>query len=159
MGISKSRIVNILSELGPQFTINELIARFNLKPSTARKYIYYMTRSNLIVRANDKYIVTDDGKNLIESVKSAKREIDEKHSYVFTDFNGNPLILRINSIEKLYGVIKYKIIPLEIIQYHIERDYLTTWISEHVGAKMLAIKLKESKNIDEIIKTLKEYLK
>ncbi|MEM4717634.1 MAG: winged helix-turn-helix domain-containing protein [Desulfurococcaceae archaeon] len=159
MGISISRIVNILSKLGSEFTIDDLISRFNLAPSTARRYLYYMLKNGIIYRNNGKYKLTDYGKSLIESIDAARREVSEEYSYVFTDLSGSPIILKINSIEKLYGVIKYRLIPVEIIQYHIERGYLTTWISEQVGAKTLATRLREQRNIYEVLKILEEYLK
>ncbi|MEM4849194.1 MAG: hypothetical protein QXM55_06140, partial [Ignisphaera sp.] len=74
------------------------------------------------------------------------------------DEKGLPLPLVIDSVEKLYIAIKYRFVSSEIVVEHIARGYLTKWLSEALGAHILAKHISNTSNIDDILKILEEYI-
>ncbi|MEM1762068.1 MAG: hypothetical protein QW043_05820, partial [Desulfurococcaceae archaeon] len=67
------------------------------------------------------------------------------------------LYLKIDNVEKLYVALKYGFVPDRVIVHHLTRGFLFRWISEAVGAKMLARRIRDVKSVEELVKTLEEY--
>lgn len=157
MPISRAR--RLLSILGPEFTINDVVSRINISHQTAKRYVNEMIKEGLVSKVeNNKFVATDKGLYLIEGENTAKKNIEDKYAYIFTDENGAPIPVKIDNIEKLYVILKYKIIPDSIIIHHIEKGYLIKWILEQFSARLLAQKLQEAKSPSELLKILEEYL-
>lgn len=157
MPISRAR--RLLSVLGSEFTINDVVSKINVSYQTARKYIYEMIKEGLVNKVEDnKFVVTEKGLFIIEGENVAKKSVEDKYAYIFTDEKGVPIPIKIDNIEKLYVILKYKIVPDNIIMHHIEKGYLIKWILEQFGARILTQKLQEIKSPSELLKLLEEYL-
>lgn len=154
-----SRVRRLLSVLGSEFTINDVVSKINVSHQTAKKYVNAMIKEGLVIKVDDnKFMVTDKGLFLIEGENTARKTVEDKYAYIFTDENGTPVPVKIENIEKLYVILKYKIVPDNIIIHHIEKGYLTKWILEQLGAKILAQKIRDVKSPNELLKLLEEYL-
>lgn len=158
MTLSKSRIRDLLTTLGEQFTIEELISKLNVSPTTAKKYIQIMIRDGYLERVDDTYRITERARSFIERDDVTNKKVEEKYSYIFTDQNGNPIPLRVDSILKLYIAVKYQLVPDIIVMEHIKRGYLSTWIRDHLNAHVLARRIMNVKSIEEFLGILEEYI-
>lgn len=158
MPVPIPRLINVLKNVGREFTVNDITTKTGLSPSTARRYIYEMVKRGLISGINGKYVVTDKGLFLLEGGVTCKKRVESTVAYVFTDEEGVPIPLKIDSIEKLYVALKYGFVPDRIIMHHLTKGYLFKWISEAVDAEMLAQRIKDVKSAEELIKTLEEYM-
>ncbi|MEM1638729.1 MAG: winged helix-turn-helix domain-containing protein [Desulfurococcaceae archaeon] len=154
-----NRARRLLSILGPEFTINDVVSKINVSYQTAKKYVYEMIKEGFVNKVEDnKFIVTEKGLFLIEGENIAKKGVEDKYAYIFTDEKGMPLPTKIDNIEKLYAILRYKIVPDNIIMHHVEKGYLVKWILEQLGARILAQKLQETKSPSELLKLLEEYI-
>lgn len=146
----------MLSTLGPEFTVDDLVSKLGLSPSTAKRYIRSMLQMGLVHEEGGKLKVTEEGKLLLELTKARDVKTNVNQSYVFTGLDGSPLVLRVDSLEKLYAIVKYDLVPEEVLKHHIEKRYLPSWISSQLGAELLAEKLRKVKNKDEVLKLLED---
>ena len=156
--VSKSRVVEILSNVGSEFTLEEVVSKLGISHKTAKKYLRDLLKAGYIAVKNEKYVISEKGYLLLEAtrVKNVSASVDQ--AYVFTDENGAPFILKIDTITKLYVAVKYSLVPENIVKQHLEKGYLTKWISEVLGAKILSENLANIKSIKELIELLEDYL-
>ncbi|MEM0247417.1 MAG: winged helix-turn-helix domain-containing protein [Desulfurococcaceae archaeon] len=157
MPASLSRLISILKSVGMEFTVNDIVAKAGLSPSTARRCVREMVKQGVVTGFNGKYTVTDKGLLLLEGEAIYKKRVESAVAYVFTDEDGAPLYLKIDNVEKLYVALKYGFVPDRVIVHHLTRGFLFRWISEAVGAKMLARRIRDVKSVEELVKTLEEY--
>lgn len=153
-----SRLINALKNVNREFTVNDIVAKTGLSPSTARRYVYEMVKQGIVSGINGKYVVTDKGLFLLEGEAICKKRVESAVAYVFTDKAGTPLPLKIDSVEKLHIALKYDFVPDHVITHHLAKGYLLRWISETVGAEMLARRIRDVKSAKELIKVLEEYI-
>lgn len=158
MPISLRRLREIIRTTGAEFTLDDVISKVNLSRATAKRYVNEMIKRGFIVSFDGKYILTEKGFLVLEGEVVGKKTVEDNVAYIFTDENGIPIPLRINCVEKLYIVIKYGLIPIEVVQLHIEKGYLAKWLSDVVNAKTLAKKLESVKSVNELSELLEEYL-
>ncbi|MEL9940874.1 MAG: hypothetical protein QW348_05705 [Ignisphaera sp.] len=161
MVITIKRLIQIIAPFKDrEFSLEDLISRGNISPNTAKRYVREMLRQGLIREVGyNKYVVSDKATIYMEAFDTAKKFVEERLAYIFTDEKDSPLPLKIDSIEKLYIAIKHGFIPEKDVMRHIEKGYLPKWLSETLGAKMLAQKLQQCKSVGEVIKILEEYMK
>ena len=107
MSISTRKARELLSVLGQEFTVSDVVSKAKLSQSTARKYVNELMKKGFIVEKDGKYTVTDKGLFLLEGVSVFSKRVEENYSYIFTSENGSPIPLKIDSIEKLYVAVKY----------------------------------------------------
>lgn len=158
MPLSNRKIRELLKLLGGEFTLNDFISKTQLSPSTAKRYLHELIRRGYVVESGGKYIVAEKGLLLLEGESVSSRSVGEEYSYVFTNENGVPIPLRVDSLEKLYIVLKYKLLPENILKYHLEKGYLQSWISSVLGGTLLAKKINETRSPSELLALLEEYL-
>lgn len=158
MSVSISRLVEVLAALGTEFTLQEIITKVKVSPSTARKYVNEMVKKGLVTEKNGKFVVTEKGLFLLEGKVTKAKTVEDKYAYVFTEESGSPLPLRVNSVEKLYVVIKHELVPPSVVEYHLRNGYLAKWLLEQISAKALAQRIREIKSTPELLRVLEEYL-
>jgi predicted transcriptional regulator len=158
MSISTRKARELLSVLGQEFTVSDVVSKAKLSQSTARKYVNELMKKGFIVEKDGKYTVTDKGLFLLEGVSVFGKRVEENYSYIFTSENGSPIPLKIDSIEKLYVAVKYGLVPENIFRLHVERGYLTSWLSSQLGATQLARRLLKVKSLSEAVEALEEYI-
>lgn len=158
MPLSNRKTRGLLKLLGGEFTLNDFISKTQLSPSTAKRYLHELIRRGYVVESGGKYIVAEKGLLLLEGESVSSRSVGEEYSYVFTNENGVPIPLRVDSLEKLYIVLKYKLLPENILKYHLEKGYLQSWISSVLGGTLLAKKINETRSPSELLALLEEYL-
>lgn len=112
--------------------------KLGVSAGTVRKYLKALEKEGLVERLEtNAYRLTQRGLNYVEFVKKLTAR-KEAPAYVVTDpVRGEPLQLKINSYEQLYAIITYRLAPLEIIDEHIKRGFLATWIKDGVGDQYL----------------------
>jgi hypothetical protein len=154
-----ARLKKIIRLLGEEFTLEDITIKANVSPKTAKKYLSEMVKLGLVTKITDnKYALTEEGLLILEGSRIKEKIVEDKYSYVFTDENGVPVPVKFDSIEKLYIILKYKMIPENIVLYHLRKEYLTRWLSDQLGANILARRLTNLKSTDELIKILEEYI-
>lgn len=157
MSISKRRLVEILANLGNEFAKEDIVKKLNLSSTTVRKYLKLLKDSGLIEEiSKNRYRITYEAALYLEGISVASKNIDEDKAYIFTDNTGKPMTLKIDSLRKLYIVVKYDLVPKDIIYTHLLNGYLTKWL-ESLGAIKLAEKLKNSKDVNELLRIIEEY--
>lgn len=157
MPVSLSRLISVLKCTGTEFTVNDIVSKTGLSTRTARRYVQEMIKRDVVADVNGKYIVTEKGLFLLEGKTTCKKRVESAVAYVFTDEDGAPLPLKIDSIEKLFIALKYGFVPDRVVIHHLTKGYLFKWISEAVGAKILAQRVENAKSAEELIKILEEY--
>ncbi|MDK6028861.1 hypothetical protein QPL79_05745 [Ignisphaera sp. 4213-co] len=159
MVITVRRLVQILAQFkDKEFSLEDLTSKSSISLNTAKRYLREMLRHGLVNEISyGKYKASEKAMEYIEAFELAKKSVDDKHSYVFTDESGFPITLKINSIEKLYIALKHGFISEKDALRHIEKGYLVKWVSETLGAKVLAQKIQQCKNIDDVVKILEDY--
>ncbi|MCS7111185.1 MAG: hypothetical protein N3D82_00510 [Ignisphaera sp.] len=159
MAASKRKLVEILVKLGNEFTKEDAVQKLMLSPSTIRKYLKSLKNEKLIEEISEnRYRITSRAAFYLEGMLVAPKNVSEDKAYIFTDNAGTPVILKVNSLEKLYIVIKHNIVPNTILHYHLVNGYLVRWIMETLGAVKLAEKLKHAKDINELLEIIEEYM-
>lgn len=158
MGMSSKRLLKLLSNVGTELSFNDLLTMSGLSPSTLRKYIKELVEMGYIVEKNGRYVISEKAKLVLEGEKLGHKIVSRDAAYLFTDEKGLPLPLMIDSVEKLYIAVKYGFVSPEIVVEHIARGYLTKRLSEALGAHILAKHISNTKNIEEILKILEEYI-
>lgn len=158
MSVSFKRLLHVVSKVGTEFTIDDVASKLNLSLGTTRKYINEMIKHGLIIDLGKKYVASEKCLFLLEGLSLGKKSVEENISYIITNEKGNPIPLKIDSIEKLYIAIKYGFIPKDVLMYHIVRGYLSKWITESIGAKILAQRLLDIKSLEDLLELLEEYL-
>lgn len=158
MSLSKTRIKEILSVVGEQFTLDELASKLNISATTAKKYLQILVKHGYIEKSDSTYRVTERAKSLMERDIVVGKKVDEKYSYIFTDSRGNPIPLKIDSLVKLYVAIKYQLIPESIVMDHVRKGYLSTWIREQLGASILSTRIHNAKSFEELLSILEDYV-
>jgi len=156
--VSISRVVEILSSVNSKFTLEDVVSKLKVSPRTARKYIGDLLKAGFITVENGKYVVTEKGLLLLEVTHIRNRSTSADQAYVFTDEKGSPLVLRVDSITKLYVAVKYGLVPESVLKHHLEKGYLAKWLSEVLGAKLLAERVARTKTANEFVVLLEEYL-
>lgn len=156
--VSTSRVVEILSTIGTEFTLVDVSLKLGVSQATAKRYINELLRSGFITARNGKYTVTEKGLLLLEITRIKDISASSDQAYVFTDEKGTPLVLRVDSISKLYIVVKYGLVPENVLKHHLEKGYLSKWILEVLGAKILAEKINSVKSVGELLALLEQYL-
>jgi len=158
MPISKRRLVEMLANLGNEFAKEDIVKKLNLSSATVRKYLKLLKDGGLIEEiSKNRYRITYEAALYLEGISIASKNIGEDKAYIFTDNTGKPMTLKIDSLKKLYIVIKYDLVPKDIIYTHLLNGYLTKWLIESLGAIKLAEKLKNSKDINELLRIIEEY--
>jgi predicted transcriptional regulator len=156
--VSVRRVVEILSSVGSEFTLSDLVEKLGISPRTAKKYITDMLRSGFITTLGDKYTVSERGLMLLEALRVKSTSTSPDSAYVFTDEKGSPVTLRIDSVAKLYAAVKYGLVPRSVVEHHLEKGYLAKWLSDVLNAKMLAKRVASVKSLEELVALLEEYL-
>ena len=159
MSLSISRAVKILTAVGTEFSVEELATKLGVSPKTAKRYAAELVRMGLIVeKGSGRFATSDKGLFLLESCGIKERLVGDKEAYIFTDEKGASVPLKVNSIEKLYAVVKYRLVPEDVLRHHLEKGYLAKWVAEQLGARLLAERLANVKTVEQFEKLLEEYL-
>ncbi|MGB9816590.1 MAG: winged helix-turn-helix domain-containing protein [Desulfurococcaceae archaeon] len=154
-----ARLKKIISLLGEEFALEDITLKAGISPRTAKKYLSEMIKLGIVTKISDnKYALTEEGSLILEGSRVKEKIVEDKYSYVFTDENGAPVPVKFDSIEKLYVILKYKLVPENIVLHHLRKEYLTKWLADQLGAKVLARKLITVNSTSELIKLLEEYI-
>jgi predicted transcriptional regulator len=156
--VSASRVVEILSSVGSEFTVMEVSSKLGVSQTTAKRYINDLVKAGFITPRNGKYVVTDKGLLLLELSRIKNVSTSSDQAYVFTNENGAPVVLRVDSVRKLYIIVKYGLIPESILRHHLEKGYIANWVRDVLGAKVLADKISSVKTGSELIVLLEQFL-
>lgn len=159
MPLSISRAVKMLNSVGLEFSIEELATKLGVSLKTAKRYAVELVKMGLVVEKDSgRFAVSDKGLLLLEGGSVKGRLVGNGEAYVFTDEKGAPVILKVNSIEKLLIVVKHGLVPEEVLKLHLEKGYLVKWVSEQFGARLLAKQLANVKTVESFVKLLEECL-
>lgn len=158
MPVSTRRLLKILEAVGRDFTFSDLLTKVGLSESTAKRYVNEMVRQGLVKVVEGRYVATDRGLFLLEGMAIGRKQVKADMAYLFTNDEGLPVPLRVDSIEKLYIVAKYGLVPEDLLHHHIAKRYIARWLSEVIGAKILAQRVSQVSTSDEFIKILEDYL-
>lgn len=157
MSVSK-RLLRLLSDIGEVSSLNDLLLKTGLSLSTLRRYVKELVKTGYVIEKDGVYTISEKARFALEGERLRHKTVAEGSSYMFTDSRGSPLILKIDSIEKLYIAIKYGFVPQGIVMEHVGKGYLVKWLIEVLGANMLAKRISNARNIEEVLKILEEYL-
>lgn len=161
MVVTIRRLIQLIAPFkDTEFSVEDLASRGGISPNTAKRYVRELLQRGLVKEVGyNKFMVSEKAKMHIEGLEAARRVVEDKMAYLFTDEKNMPIPLKIDSIEKLYIAIKYNFVSARDLMRHIEKGYLLKWVSETLKADMLAQKMMECKTVDDVLKILEEYLK
>ncbi len=147
-----------------EFDIQSISKRLNVIPSTAKRYIRELLKKGYIREIRPGlYALTDEGTALKNSLKNLlEKKVEENLGYVLTDpSTGNPVPVKITNIYQLYAIVKYRLVPENILLEHIRRGYLAKWIRDVLEDLDLADFLENNRDIsiNEFLDVLEERLK
>ena len=147
-----------------EFDVRSVGRRLKVIPSTAKRYIRELLKKGYIREVRPGlYTLTNEGIALKNSLKNLlEKKIEENLGYVLTDpSTGNPVPVKITNIYQLYAIVKYNLIPENILLEHIRRGYLAKWIRDVLGDLDLADFLDNKRDIsvNELLSILEERLK
>ncbi|MET1160205.1 MAG: winged helix-turn-helix domain-containing protein [Thermoprotei archaeon] len=115
-----------------------LAYKLGVHVNTIRKYLKLLEKEGMIVPSGiDEYSLTEKGKKFLESLKKVAAQKPKPH-IVVNPTTGEKIPLVISNYEQLYAVLKYGLIPREVIEEYIRRGLLAKWIREEVGDEYLA---------------------
>jgi len=151
-------------EENEEFDVRLVGRRLNVIPSTAKRYIRELLKKGYIREVRPGlYALTDEGVTLKKSLKNLlEKNIEENLGYIVTDpSTGNPVPVKITNIYQFYAIVKYNLIPQDILIEHIRKGYLAKWIRDVLGDLDLADFLDNKRDIsvNELLSTLEERLK
>lgn len=155
----RRRLIEILVRLGSEFTKEDAVQKLKLSPSTVRKYLKLLKDNGLINEINrGRYRITHAGEFYLESILLCSRRVGEDRAYLFTDDSGRPIVLKVDSLEKLYVVIKYGIVPDTVLHNHLVNGYIAKWVRESLGALNLAERIAHIKDVNKLLEIMEEYI-
>jgi len=155
----RESLLRVLMKIEGEVGFDELSGLVGLSKSTLRRYVRELIEEGFVIEVSRcVYALTDKGKRVKESLKSALAEVSEEKAYVLTDpSTGAPVPLKIKSLKHLYVVIKYGLVPEGILREHLRRGYVSEWVKNVLGDEELAKKL-STEELSEVIKTLEELI-
>jgi len=137
-------------------TINPEIAarKLNVQVNTVKKYLKALMDEGLIEPGGPGiYKLTDKGRMLLESIVKTRKSSEK---YIVTNpETGQPLLLTFSNYEQLLAIFRNNLAPVEVLEEHLRRGYLTAWIKS-IGDHYLAELLE--KGVIKDFKSLAEYL-
>ncbi len=157
------RVLFVIND-GEELDIQSISRKLNVISSTARRYVRELVKKGYLRETRPGYYaLTSEGKLFRNSLKNLlRKDVDEHLGYVITDpFTGNPVPIRVTNIQQLYAVVKYGLVPSDILAEHIRRGYLTKWVNDVLGDHDLANMLENNRDmsIDQLLAVLEERLK
>ncbi len=149
---------------GEELDLKKLANRLGVSNATVKRYVRELVKLGYIVESKPGlYKLTGNGLLFKKSISNLlDKTVEEPLGYVFTDpYTGSPIPLRIRSLEQLYAIVKYGLIPENILQEHLTRGYLSKWVKEVLGDYVLAEAIKEgtSLSIKEFLELVEERIK
>ncbi|MEM2004750.1 MAG: winged helix-turn-helix transcriptional regulator [Zestosphaera sp.] len=153
----RTSLLNILTKIEGEVRCDELSELVGLSRSTTRRYMRELLDEGYVIeRSRNVFILTDKGRAVRESLQRVLKNADDERAYVVTDpSTGTPLNLKIKSLRQLYVVIKYGLVPEDVIREHLRRGYISGWVRDVLEDEELARKLSVS-DLDEVIRILRE---
>jgi len=142
-------------------TINPEIAarKLNIQVNTVKKYLKALMDEGLIEPSGPGlYRLTDKGRMLLESIIKSRKSGEK---YIVTNpATGEPLPLTFSNYEQLLAIYKNNLAPVEVLEEHLRRGYLTAWVKS-IGDTYLAELLekgviRDSKNLVEYLEKIVE---
>ncbi len=125
--------------------------------NTVKKYLRILWEEGFVKpHGVGEYMVTEKGKKLINSINNIRGRRDAP-SYILTDpSTGQAIPLSIKNYKQLYAVIKYGLVPYNILLEHIRRGYLIEWLRNSIGDQYLADLMERGKikSIEDLLKYL-----
>ncbi len=141
----------------------DIAEKLGVSIATVKRYVRELLKLGYITETKPSvYKLTNKGLLFQKSLSSLVDKIVEEHlGYVFTDpYTGSPVPLRIRSLEQLYAVLKYGLLPENVLQEHLRRGYLGKWIKEVLGDELLAEAIeKKDLSINELLEIIEERIK
>ncbi len=157
------RVLFILNP-GEEADLQSISERLNVTLSTARRYVRELLKKGYLEEKRPgRYCLTESGEVLRRSLGNIlKKKIDPSLGYVITDpISGAPVPVKITNIKQLYAVLKYRLVPDNIMKEHIKRGYLTKWVNDVLGDHDLAAFLEDNRDIslDELTRVIENKIK
>lgn len=153
----RASLLNILTKIEGEVRCDELSELVGLSKSTLRRYLRELLEEGLVIEVSrGTYALTDKGRRVKESLKSVLAEVSDDKAYVVTDpATGAPVPLKIKSLKHLYVVIRYGLVPEEVLREHLRRGYISEWVKNVLGDEELAKKLSTTE-LSDVVKTIEE---
>ncbi|RLG88207.1 MAG: hypothetical protein DRO15_03360 [Thermoprotei archaeon] len=156
-------IVKLLTSFSPEdvITVEKLSKKLDISRTTAKNYVKKLLSLGILERMKEGYSMTRDAVKLRETILALKdRSGIAEAPYMFTDQSGIPLRLQVKSIDQLYAVFKYRLVPEKLLMHHLKQGYIQAWLRDSLGAIDLAELLDKACRIsyDEVIEVLERYV-
>jgi len=155
--------VLVAMEPGKEFSVDEIAEELRVTASTVKRYLREIAKLGYVVDLDGKYMLSEKGELFRKSlVNLMEKKIEPSFGYVFTDpSTSSPVPVRVCSLEQLYIVAKYDLVPREILEHHLRAGYITSWVKEVLGDIDLAEKLSKEKdlNVDRFTELIEERIK
>lgn len=153
--------LKILPLIERRISLEELSSKLAVSRATVKRYVKALSEKGLIKEAlPEVYELSELGRLFIESIKSRPPGLlSDEQAYVFTDpVTSAPLQLKARSIQQLYVILKYRLIPDEVFLEHLNKGYISQWLEGSVKDSYLATLLKKAGSLEDAVKILEEYI-
>ncbi|MCS7128581.1 MAG: HTH domain-containing protein [Sulfolobales archaeon] len=153
--------LKILPLIERRISLEELSSKLAVSRATVKRYVKALSEKGLIKEAlPEVYELSELGRLFIESIKSRLPGLlSDEQAYVFTDpVTSAPLQLKARSIQQLYVILKYRLIPGEVFLEHLNKGYISQWLEGSVKDSYLATLLKKAGSLEDAVKILEEYI-
>ncbi len=153
--------LKVLPLIEGRISLEELSNKLAASKATVRKYVKALSEKGLVREASPGvYELSELGHLLIESIKTRLLGLlSDEQAYVFTDpFTSTPLQLKARSVQQLYAILKYGLVPGEVFLEHLRKGYVSQWLQGSVKDSYLAAILKKANSLEDAVKILEEYV-
>jgi len=153
--------LKVLPLIEKRISLEELSNKLAVSKATVKKYVKALLEKGLVIEISPGvYELSELGHLFTESIKSRSLGLlSDEQAYVFTDpATSTPLHLKARSVQQLYAMLKYGLVPSEVFLEHLRRGYVSQWIEGSVKDSYLATLLKKANSLEDAVKILEEYV-
>ena len=140
--------------------VPEVAVKLGLKSSTLHKYLRILEKERLVEKIDtNTYRVTELGMSFVNSLLKARETSVSR--YIVTDLGSNQVIpLSFGNYLQLYVIVKYDILPREILEEHFKRGYISMWIKNAIGDIYLYDLIEKGliRSIDDLLNYIEKIL-
>lgn len=153
--------LKVLPLIEKRTSLEELSNKLAVSKVTVKKYVKALFEKGLVREVSPGvYELSELGYLFMESIKSRSLGLlSDEQAYVFTDpVTSTPLHLKARSIQQLYAILKYGLVPSEVFLEHLKRGYVSQWLEGSIKDSYLAALLKKASSLEDAVKILEEYI-